>query len=107
MLSQSTPDPLALALPSFPYFLDAHTQAPDAARRFLDAVETVLHAIAANPEAGHRYLNAKRAEEDWRYLRLPGFKKYFAFYRISELEIEVVRIVHGSRDLDHIFSVLR
>jgi len=59
------------------------SQAPDAARRFLDAVEEALHSIARTPESGHRYLNARRAEDDWRYLRLTGFKKYFVFYRIT------------------------
>jgi plasmid stabilization system protein ParE len=43
-------------------FLARHS--PDAARRFLDAVELVLPAIAADPETGHRYLNAKREDED-------------------------------------------
>ena len=85
-------------------FLAGHS--PDAARRFLDALESVLPAIAAAPEAGHRYLNAKREDEDWRYVRVPGFKKYLVFYRLTASQVEVVRIVHGSRDLDSIFSVL-
>jgi plasmid stabilization system protein ParE len=37
-------------------FLAKHS--PDAACRFLDAIESVLPAIAAKPEAGHRYLNS-------------------------------------------------
>jgi toxin ParE1/3/4 len=72
----------------------------------LDAVEQTLHAIAEAPDSGHRYLNAMRPEDDWRYLRVGGFKKYFVFYRITEARVEVVRIVHGSRDLDTILRVL-
>jgi toxin ParE1/3/4 len=65
-----------------------------------------LREIAANPEAGHRYLKAKREDEDWRYRRVSGFKKYLIFYPLTPTETEVVRIVHGSRDLDSIFRVL-
>jgi len=79
---------------------------PNAARRFLDAIEASLRKIAESPESGHRYLNAKRDDEDWRYRRVPGFKSYLIFYRINESQTEVVRIVHGSRDLDSIFRVL-
>jgi toxin ParE1/3/4 len=85
-------------------FLARHS--PATARRFLDVVESLLIAIEANPEGGHRYLNAKRADEDWRYRRVPGFKKYLVFYRVTPAQTEVVRIVHGSRDLGSIFSVL-
>jgi toxin ParE1/3/4 len=79
---------------------------PDAARRFLDAVERSLLAIKARPEDGHRYLHGRRENEDWRYVRLAGFKKYLVFYRLVGEETEVVRIVHGSRDLDAVFRVL-
>ena len=53
-------------------FLARHN--PAAARRFLDAIETLLPSIANQPEAGPRYLNAHREDEDWRYVRVPGFK---------------------------------
>lgn len=79
---------------------------PDAARRFLDVVEKTLLAIEANPADGHRYLHGRREEEDWRYVRLAGFKKYLVFYRLAATVVEVVRVVHGSRDLDAIFRVL-
>jgi toxin ParE1/3/4 len=85
-------------------FLARHS--PAAARRFLDAVESALSSIAANPAAGHRYLHARRPDEDWRYIHVPGFRKYLVFYRLAAVQTEVVRIVHGSRDLDSIFSVL-
>jgi len=81
-------------------------RSPDAARRFLDAIERVLPAIAEKPEAGHRYLNANRADEDWRYVRVQGFKKYLVFYRVTPSQVELVRIVHGSRDLESIFRLL-
>jgi toxin ParE1/3/4 len=77
-----------------------------AAKRFLDAIEQLLPTIASRPNDGHRYLHAKRETEDWRYVRVPGFKKYLAFYRITDAAVEVVRIVHGSRDLETIFRVL-
>ena len=77
-----------------------------AAKRFLDSIEQLLPKIAAKPEDGHRYLNAKRTDDDWRYVRVPGFKKYMLFYRLTSTQIEVVRIVHGARDMESIFRVL-
>jgi len=82
------------------------TRNPDAARRFVEAVEHTLLKIEASPEDGNRYLRAQREHEDWRYVRLPGFKKYLVFYRVGALDVEVVRVVHGSRDLEAIFRVL-
>src|SRR5436305_434982 len=81
-------------------------KSPDAARRFLEAIEASLRAIADNRDVGHRYLAANRQDEDWRYRRVPGFQKYLIFYRVTAAETEVVRIVHGSRDLESIFRVL-
>jgi len=47
----------------------------------LDAVEAALFSIEKQPEAGNRYLHGHREDEDWRYVRLRGFKKYLVFYR--------------------------
>jgi toxin ParE1/3/4 len=93
-------------LDQFEYFSFLARHSPDAARRFLDEIENLLPDIAQKAEAGHRYLNAKREDEDWRYVRVPGFRKVLVFYRITEAQVEVVRIVHGSRDLDAIFRAL-
>jgi toxin ParE1/3/4 len=79
---------------------------PRAARRFLDSLDAVWNSINSDPARGHRYLNSKRSDEDWRYVRVPGFESYFIFYRLTGQNAEVVRIVHGSRDLDAIFRVL-
>jgi len=93
-------------LDQFEAFSYLANRAPDVARRLLDAVEKVLDAIAQKPESGHRYLNAQRTDDDWRYWRLKGFEKYFVFYRITDTRIEVVRIIHGSRDIDALLGVL-
>lgn len=79
---------------------------PVSARRFLDAVEKTLVEIETRPDNGHRYLHARREDEDWRYVRVEGFKNYLVFYRLTHTQVEVVRIVHGSRDLERIFQVL-
>lgn len=78
----------------------------DAARRFLNAVEKALIAIESRPEDGNRYVREGKEDEDWRYRRLPSFKKYLVFYRLTSADIEVVRVAHGSRDLEAIFRVL-
>jgi toxin ParE1/3/4 len=30
---------------------------------------------------------------------VPGFEKHLVFYRVDEESVEVVRVVHGARDL--------
>ena len=35
---------------------------------------------------------------------MKGFPKHLIFYRISENEIEVIRVIHGARDIENLFE---
>ncbi|PSB40942.1 type II toxin-antitoxin system RelE/ParE family toxin [filamentous cyanobacterium Phorm 6] len=70
----------------------------DRADEFLDRVEIKLQTLARNPGLGRR-----------RQELLPGLQSfplgnYVVFYREIENGIEVIRILHGSRDIEDIFS---
>lgn len=72
---------------------------PDAALRFLAAVEATLAAVADAPGIG-----AARQYEDprlagLRMLRVRGFARYLVFYREAPGAIELVRVLHGARDI--------
>jgi toxin ParE1/3/4 len=41
---------------------------------------------------------------DLRQWPVPGFEKYLIFYRPAEDGIDVVRVLHGARDLDAILD---
>lgn len=72
---------------------------PSAALRFYDAYETALKLISQMPNAGGRLLLEELAQYDWRYVRPKGFRKYLIFYQITATTVEVVRVLHSSRDL--------
>ena len=61
--------------------------------RFLDAVERRLHLHATQPEMGQRRPDLG---DDVRHFSIGH---YVVFYRPVEAGIEVLRIVHGSRDV--------
>lgn len=71
---------------------------PDAADRLLLRIDSKLELYAQNPRMG-------RARDQL----APGLKsfpvgKYLVFYRIVADGIELVRVLHGARDLKALFS---
>jgi toxin ParE1/3/4 len=73
-----------------------------AAQRFLEAAEATFHMLAQMPGAGRvrRYADARLAGLRSRSVR--GFRNYLVFYRPTKTGIEVVRVLHGARDIDAI-----
>jgi toxin ParE1/3/4 len=39
-----------------------------------------------------------------RSFRVAGFRNYLVFYRTSPCGIDIVRVLHGARDLDTLFA---
>lgn len=72
---------------------------PRSARRFLLAVEKLAGRICAFPEMGGRFEIDNLELEGLRVFTIPRFKKYLLFYRVHDEEIEIVRILHGARDI--------
>ena len=67
-----------------------------AADRVLDAIERIFHLLASHPMMGR-----ERPELS------PGIRSFVVmswvvFYRVREDAIEVIRVLHGARDLDAI-----
>jgi len=78
--------------------------APDVALRFVDAVEATVRRIAKNPALG-RARDFERSElTGLRYFAVKGFTKHLVFYRPLASGIEVVRVLHGARDLGALFE---
>jgi plasmid stabilization system protein ParE len=72
-------------------FLDTH--APHATDAVLDALRDAMRRIAATPRLGH--LREDLADEP---LRSFPVWSYLVIYRLTD-PVEVVRIVHGARDV--------
>lgn len=76
----------------------------DVATRFLEASQKAFETLAKMPEMGRvrRFPHAEVGElRSW---AIPGFERYLIFYRALPDGIEVIRVLHGMRDLDRIFG---
>ena len=74
-----------------------------AATRFLDAVDTTVLALARMPGSGRLREFSKPLLTGLRSRPIEAFPNYLVFYRRLERAIEVVRVLHGARNLDAIF----
>ena len=75
------------------------TDSPASAERFLDAVEQAIAVLLSTPRAGRsREFRSPRAH-GMRSWVVSGFESYLLFYRPRPEGIEVVRIIHGARDI--------
>jgi toxin ParE1/3/4 len=70
---------------------------PEAADRVLDDIEQQFHALADNPLMGR--LRPGIAPE----LRYFTVGKYLILYRTVPDGVQIVRVIHGARDLSHLF----
>lgn len=77
---------------------------PAAALRFLDAVEATLRLLVKNPELGHTRTFERSALVGLRTIPVKGFGSHLVFYRPTRQGIEVLRVLHGARDLGAIFD---
>jgi toxin ParE1/3/4 len=85
----------------------AYTIAQDsleAADRFAEAVDTAYKRLADMPGIGttREYNNPKL--RGMRMSPVPGFMKHLIFYRATDAELRVFRVIHGSRDIESIFK---
>ena len=77
---------------------------PRSARRFLFAVVKLAERLTGIPELGPLYELDHPDLAGLRVFPVPRFKKYLLFYRIHDDEIEVVRVIHGARDIPAILE---
>jgi toxin ParE1/3/4 len=72
---------------------------PIAADRVIDSVEQKLQAIAQSPEIG------QLCEQYAASLRFLLVGSYLIFYRPVEDGIQLIRVIHGARDLPRQFTM--
>jgi toxin ParE1/3/4 len=71
-----------------------------AAVRFLENTEVTLADLASSPGIGSPFAVDYPQLANLRFGRVKGFPKHMIFYLDHGNAIEVVRILHGARDLD-------
>lgn len=72
---------------------------PGAAERFLLAAEESCDALADMPEIGHRWESEDDRLQGVRVWHVKGFESWLIFYRTTEMQIDVLRVIHGARDI--------
>ena len=78
------------------YFEYIRERNPEAAFRFLDAIDETVEALASQPLVGRLRRFRGKDLKNIRSWRVNEFENYLIFYRVTVEEIEVLRIKHGS-----------
>ena len=77
---------------------------PERAIRFLRQADATFHRLAGLPNSGTPFEPDEPRLAGLRYLPISRFRKFLAFYRPTADGIEVLRVLHGSRDLAGILA---
>jgi toxin ParE1/3/4 len=72
----------------------------DTAKRYLLAVKKAFSALLQNPELGSPRTLGDRRLAGLRMWPVRGFRRHLVFYIPTSSAIEVVRVLHGVRDVE-------
>jgi plasmid stabilization system protein ParE len=67
---------------------------------FVDSVEVAFEEIAGTPRAGAILDRASHDDLELRFVRPKGFKSYFIIYQVTDDSVTMLRVLHGSQDLE-------
>jgi len=77
----------------------------EVADRFLAAAEKTLALLATQPQSGVTFFARKPELQGMRrFPVIDGFEKILLFYFPLKDGVDLVRVVHGSRDLDRLLA---
>lgn len=77
---------------------------PRASVRFLEAAQETFDRIAEMPGIGALRNYGNPALTGLRVSLIPGFLNYGIYYLTTAETVEILRVIHGSRNLDAIFA---
>ncbi len=77
----------------------AHDANVDVALRFLAAIDEAFLRLCRHPKSGSDVQKVSTRLAGLRFALVPGFESYLVFHIPSPECIEIVRILHGARDL--------
>jgi toxin ParE1/3/4 len=72
----------------------------DLAFRFFDAARQTFAALARLPGMGQIYDGGAEDILNIRRWSVKGFKKYLIFYRYDDEMLEILRVIHATRNLE-------
>lgn len=71
---------------------------PQAAGRFIDALERSIELLSEWPESGPRYESSDDRLLQLRKWVIPGFRRFLVFYRFENDVVELIDVVDGRAD---------
>ena len=83
-------------------YLKSHSD--DAAHRFLDAAEHTFAFLAKNQGAGQLCRFQGPQATGIRAWPVDGFRNHLVFYRPTAEGVDIVRVLHGARDIEAHFN---
>lgn len=78
------------------YFEYLHERNPEAAIRFLTAIDQTVEGLSGQPMKGRLRRFRGRDLKNIRSWRVDDFENYLIFYRATATRIEILRIKHGA-----------
>jgi toxin ParE1/3/4 len=75
-----------------------------AALRFVDAIEHSLNRLSEMPEIGSPCDFENPRLQNIRMWPVKGFEKYLIFYRVTDEAVQILRVLHGARDILNILE---
>ncbi|MEC9373647.1 MAG: type II toxin-antitoxin system RelE/ParE family toxin [Planctomycetota bacterium] len=79
-------------------------ESADAAERIWDAFGMAIEQVAANPGIGKRWETDDSRIAGVRWWSLPGFDQHLLFYCATDQRLDILRVIHGARDLSTLFA---
>jgi toxin ParE1/3/4 len=76
----------------------------EVAERFLNAIDELTHKLAGLPQIGVACHFCNPRLRGVRRFPVAGFEKWLVFYQASDAGIEIVRVLHGARDIASILD---
>src|SRR5258708_38855442 len=76
----------------------------DVADRFLQAADATLETLADMPESGIAVATDRHELAGMRRWQVKGFEKILLFYFPLRNGVDLIRVAHGSRDLERLFQ---
>jgi toxin ParE1/3/4 len=75
------------------------------AERYLAAVDETCRRLLHHPRSGVRYDSGIARLKGLRRVQVNGFENYLVFYLPTNYGIDVVRVLHGARDIENLFGL--
>ena len=74
------------------------------ARRFLAQAEATFGRLAGQSRMGTRYEPENPAIGEIRFFPISRFKKYLVFYLPGARGVDIIRVLHGARDIPSLLA---